>query len=543
MKKFLYFFLSISYVVNINAQNNVCCKVLDSLKLNNDNCCCENDTTYLCPIKDGKKIIPKTVIYDFKTGVIVYPSGTSKIGRGDAIRIKIVNFNRFLYQATINAKDTVHAAAIDNTNLFGSFSNISNLSSLVSNLAGTITTAGANIQNTASDFVNISRSFYSKMNQQKDTAKKDNKNGKSVMEVQRLLELKKRNDDLAEIFASNTKIIRTKDKDFHALKDEIDSLTNFGWSRLSKVLREPYPSCGEFKLITNTSIIDTISSGFIVLKNQIRSSLDNIKENRYKYLDAAAGYIDLIRAKDSVNFYVADSLIKSYYTQSMGYLNTLDSILSYKALQTITEPFDKMKDAKPCYNTEPLFLSGDSKMVNLIIKPWSDSARLTQGQTISFELPWTQRHIWGVTGGIYVGTLYNNNYTNRFDSISPTNKSYKLVSDNTSGGFEFGVNVLAYSDWKLNNNNDKNYWYGGIAFGAGTTIESKPKPRFFLGVNLANGMNNKLLITFGLSGGFVNRLSEAYSESASYVNEQSGYLKDVFKAGAFLSISYSFLNK
>lgn len=518
---------------------------IDSLKsiINPSNdCCCTNDNTVLCAdIHNFSIPTPYVVTYDFKTGNIAYPLENGKPGyrnlkRSDVVKIKIVNFNRFLYQAIINGKDSTHYGLIDNSNLFGSFSSISNLTTLVSNLAA-VNAAGQKS-------VPIQQYFESFTLPSIDNKKNDDK--KAIGRISRIKET--RIIELEKIFEKNTKYIRLNDISTHKIKDKIDSLISYSWSRITSVLREQYPTCDDFKNITDGTIRKTIENSFFDLKSEVLNQIDAIKLSRYEYLDETALYSDLIFAKGADTLRVQDSLIKTYYIQVQTYLTNADSILSYKNLQTTIEPFDKMKGAKPCFTSEPIFLLGDSKIINVQIRPWSDSIHNVYPQNFTIELPWSQKHIWGVAGGFYTGTLHNKLYTSKYDSFinkttnpQDTIRGYKLVSDNT-GGLEFGINVLAYSDWKLNSN-DKDYTYLGIAFGAGSTIESKPKPRVFIGANLSMGMNNRIVVTGGITGGFVDRLSSAYDQKSFYSTPQTGYLKDVLSVGGFLSFSYSFINK
>ena len=80
-------------------------------------------------------------------------------------------------------------------------------------------------------------------------------------------------------------------------------------------------------------------------------------------------------------------------------------------------------------------------------------------------------------------------------------------------------------------------------FGAGLTLESKPKPRVMFGIAFVTGEKNRLLISVGGIAGNVSRLSNAYDINGEYIKTPSGVVKDVMKAGGFLSINYSFLSK
>ena len=85
--------------------------------------------------------------------------------------------------------------------------------------------------------------------------------------------------------------------------------------------------------------------------------------------------------------------------------------------------------------------------------------------------------------------------------------------------------------------------YVGLSFGAGISLESKPKPRILLGASYVTGEKNKFVISFGIVAGFVNELSAAFSTTAIYKDVAANYQKDVIRTSSFFSINYSFLNK
>ena len=495
---------------------------------NKSSICKDDDTIIFSNSSKYNCSVPDTVVYDFKTGEIAFQKKSNTLRRGDAIRIKIIHFNQFLYQVTINGKDSVYKGMVDTSNLFGSFSSIGNLTSLVSNLVGTATIAGkinkslSNNQSKEEDAVySTTIAFY----------KKDKKN--------KLKGTIKKTSELQKLFTDNANLIRGYDRSIDSLKNKIDSLTTYGWSQLEKAEREPYPTSHNFDNLNNGEIKESFIRSFSELKRSIGNTLNSIKLNRYQYLDSVVGFVDLL--KDKTNL-MTDSLIKSFYTKNIALLTAVDTTLSYKKLQTIVERIELIKDTRPYYISEPIFLREDSKIINLQIIPWNknNSSLLPPQQSISFELPWTPRHIFGVTGGLYMGTLHNNTYSNEFDSTSVTSKGYRLIKENVTK-FEFGLNVLAYYDYKLGNN-DKCCCYLGGAFGAGTSIEPTLKPRIFIGPNLAFGTKNRLLITAGICCGYVSTLSAAYSTNVLYTTAQSGYSIDVLKLGGFLSISYSFIS-
>lgn len=495
-----------------------------------DTCCCKEEKSVCC---DGSTnfIEPKTVIYDFKTKKIAWPEGYNRLRRGDAVRIKVLHFNPFLYQVNINGRDSTHYALSDGSNLLSAFTSLSNLSSIVAGIANSITTPGPTVAKGAdlSSVVPLALTLMSAQATGNTTPPSNDAH----------IDLG-RQHELDALFSHYQKSIKVSAEGLELLKDSIN-LAAYYWARKFKSQRDPSPTCEEFSAMTSGTLIDTFERNFFNLKESFLNRSKNIKSEQEDYLNKTAKYADIIRAKDGLTDKVTDSLIKAYYFQSVNDLSKIDSVLSYRNLQGFVETIDKIRGLKPCFTSAPIFLLDDSKIISLQIKPWKDSASgLISDIPIVFELPWTQNRIWGISAGIYVSSLHNKNYTNQH--TSPTDTSYRLINDN-SGNIEFGINALAYAAWKLHPGKDNEYTYLGAIFGAGMSIESKPKPRIFLGGNFIEGRNSRLMFAMGLNIGYVDRLSSAYSQDVKYTIAQTGFIKEELQIGGFLSINYSFLSK
>ncbi len=108
--------------VTVKSQKSKRCKSFDSIdkKMNPDTgCCCNNDYSIKCfsPLTHDS-VNALTVLYDFKTKNIAFLKGNECLKRGDAIRIKVVNFNPFVYKVNIDNRDSSHNAIVDNGNQY-----------------------------------------------------------------------------------------------------------------------------------------------------------------------------------------------------------------------------------------------------------------------------------------------------------------------------------------------------------------------------------------------------------------------------------------
>ncbi len=486
-------------------------------------CCCKEESASLC-IDNATHNLENNgiIIFDFKTKNIFFPKDAYKFKRGSAIRIKVINLNPFLYQVNIDGRDSSAKAISDNNNLLSAFTNLSNLNTLVAGLSGSIGVPGAN----STPATNNTRFMSYNVGQ-------ENRKPKSNKEK---AEIKKKNEKLKEIFNQNKKKINKWNDEFNSLKKNINEAI-YKWDHLFASQRQLYPSCESFETIANAG--GTIKSDFDLLVTNLSDDVKQIRFDIENYTDSLIMYNELIIGEGQDENRATDSLIKANYQAAFSSFSFCDSLLNYKLLASLEQLIDRMKDVRPCYLSNPIFFAGDSRTISLGFKAWNDSLHLPVYNSINFEMPWTQRRVWGVSGGIYISSLHNQNYSN-----SPTDSSashYRLVKDNTSP-IEIGISALAYIAWKHNQTDVQAYNYWGFCFGGGMSIESSPKPRVLLGGTYVNGNTNRLMISAGFIGGFTEQLSDAYSTSVNYVAAQNGYMKKVFKPGIFVSVSYSFLN-
>ena len=246
-----------------------------------------------------------------------------------------------------------------------------------------------------------------------------------------------------------------------------------------------------------------------------------------------AKYIDCINLNPELK--TKQAFIDSFYKLANAELASFDTAISSKKIDDMYTAFIKLSQNKPCYTSLPIYINNDVKIFTINLKPVDDKSNLPAYQT-SFALPDYQYKIWGVSGGIFVNGLHNELYTNKRKENDTT---YNLVSEK-QGKVQLGVNALAYIGWQIKETRPD---YFGVCFGAGMSLESKAKPRVLLGVSFITGEKNRIGFSAGFTGGFVSKLSDAFSTTANYVKPAENYQKDVMKMSGFLSINYSFLSK
>lgn len=472
-----------------------------------------------------------TITFDFETKQAVMPTG--KFKKGEAYHLRIINYNPFLYKVAVNNTDST-VATPNSGGVLSFFLDPANLSGIAAGLLNTISPVPPVFQ------------------------------GEKFMEVKGvvaymanlpdLLEAYEQQDTLFEIKLAGRIVLDTavavrslqgKEREkaerlileIGALRSEINKAL-FAINRSASFQRLLYPDCNAFNLTTG-NIQSNIQNKVEPFIDSIRREKDTLRNALNQYLLLAAEYRDFIDRKAA--FRIPDSLIKTAYGLVTQDLNKMDSTISYQNIDALMSRFETLAQARPCFTSLPIFVQKDVNMIRLEMTPRFDSTALQPYKT-EFFLPWVQRRVYGVSAGIYLSGLFGDDYTLRTDVLPNAggghDTTYTLVKDDPSKA-EFGINALAYSAWKVSKGETPNYV--GVSFGAGLSVESKPKPRILLGVAYVNGERNRLVASAGIIGGFTGRLATAYSAGTPYKATPVNFIRDRFKPSVFLSVNYSFL--
>lgn len=481
-----------------------------------EDCCC-NIPASTC--LDGfNKIETSVMRLDFLTKEMGF--NKKKIKRGDAIQFEIVHFNPYLYKVELTADDSTVAVPI-NGKLASSFLDPSGLSGIVANLSKVVgVVPGAKSNTEELSHIDKSTGFEIQM-----------EHVKAAFDVEKLRPRKQDSIDAID------KIQATTEKNIEDRKQKIEDVFNsvntkfYELRRLFDAQHKLYPDCKDFNVSNNTLSHQQWDSLRRIIKEQIDASSSELRF----YSLAIADYRYLLKGKQ----YMADSIITVFYTTAVTQLNAALVKTGYDKEDDMTVQLQLMTQTSSCYRSLPLFLNSDVKKLTLNIKPRYDSLGLYSYST-DFSLPFVQGRIFGVSAGIHLDGLKNNNYAVK-TNIDPTvpDTTYSVVEDK-SGGIGLGINALAYTGWNISKNGTKAD-YLGFAFGAGLSIESSVKPRVMLGVAFIGGDRNRFIISSGITVGYVTRLSDAYDVNTKYYVAPSDYTRDITATSFYLSLSYSFL--
>jgi hypothetical protein len=494
-------------------------------------CCCPVESS--C-IADGKKINPIDIRFDFKSKDIGDPSDWYRIKKGDYVRLKIMNYNPNLYKILIDAKDSTVAPVISSS---FTFLDPTNLTGIVGNLLEKA--GGPPVAEGKKPLLDID------MFKETDDAGRP----KNVLnDVYRIKDCPKLADKktidtllcLHDFFQRHTVLVTARNTAIEELKTMIDEKF-YNIVRKFSAQHILYPDCNSFKSLASATDISGIESAMQNFRDTIQKQLSLIYKETRIYLIATSPYKSFIQKHEDLS--VDDSLVKKFYAEATATLKKYRDDIGYSKVADIILRLELLALNSSCYISFPIYIGDDVKKINLEFKPRFDTLGLP-GFATSLTLPPVQRKVWGISGGAFATGLHNDGHNTKiFTQTNPgggLDTLYSIVTDN-NGKAQVGINALAYTGWKLNENNQPDYM--GVCFGAGMSLESKPKPRILLGVSFITGERNRLLLSAGFVAGYVRTLSDAFDTTVNYTQRPSDYLKDILRANAFFSINYGFLTK
>ena len=502
-------------------------------KIIKDSCCCEIESS--CII-NGKKVRTKDIVVDFRSKEIGLYDYLKRIRKGEYVRVKVMNYNPYLYKVVVNSTDSSVTAPVDMGNVLTKFLDPGNLSTFITGLSdkvGMSTLSGPGITGLHDSIEVAAEDMY-----EIGACLKKKKIIRSKKEIE-VIDTTATVKCLNKFYSRLVYIFTLIDSFSTQLKDQIDTV-NFNFLRQFSVRRNLYPDCNHFSKPGIDSFIEHLKSEYARLRTELNTGIVGLNEEQRKYADAIEPFADLITGITSLKdnhkkatkfFEAADSVFSSF-----------KDVLSLKSLDDMMSKLENLAMASSCYISLPIFMSEEIKKINIELRSKADSLGITDYSTTLIIPPFQQR-IWGVSGGVYVTSLKNIGYGIQtvLPSGTVTDTTYNLVKDG-SGSMQFGISGLAYTGWKLKYNSN-NPDYLGVCFGAGISVESKPKPRILLGGSFISGEKNRLVISAGIIAGNVRRLSNAYESLTGLKVLPADFLKDEMKASWFFSINYSFLSK
>jgi hypothetical protein len=471
---------------------------------------------------------PYSVTVDFGNKTVSFPC-KDHFQRGDAVQVIVKNYNPYLYKVSINNSDTSTAVPAEGQ-IFSWFLNPSNLSAITGNISSLTAGMGRALP---ADEKQVEDSYSDRM----VTQQFDNFRPQTKARVQTLVATKPPKQTLTQIAQEDLKRWQdwTSDEvpDIESINDDITA----GLYTLSAATDDQYKLTPPPTSIGQTFIEarkTDLQDHFGTWRKEVKEELDTVKIRHSIFTLDIADYIPIFKKNSRVR--VGDSLINLFFVESISLLTKMDSLLSYPELQKRKTALLQLESLTDTYTTLPQYFLKDVKQLSIQVLPWNDSLKLSSFST-NIELPQLHHFILGVSGGFYISGLADQTYG--FDTAvnSPAvgDTAYTLVKTN-KGTTEIGVSTMAYGAWRL-----MNKFYFGPTLGAGISLASKPKPRFFLGGTFVLGETNRLMISGGLAAGFSTDLSPIFQSGKPYSHLPQNFTTDQMRSSWFISINYSFL--
>lgn len=472
-----------------------------------------------------------TIVFDFKSKAIQFPERKKNLKRGDAIWVKVKDYNPYLYQVIINNTDST-VYAFGNSDALSWFLDPSNLSTL----AGNISSLDVSPLLSPSQEISVEQAGKAVTLPLSKTEHLLNSLFKSSQESVTISKIKDEDivPSIEEKLKQHQNISARLYSEIISIREKLEE-TLYEFSRLPSFLWEILPKEEQFTGITDR--IKSIETGFGKLRKQVADVKTSVATANNLYNSEVLPFITDTYRNSHHDVRVGDSLIRKFYAEANVFVEKMETSSGYAQQKKYIDALKPLQLLSTTYLSAPLFYTADLKKFTIDIKAWSDSTKLPAFST-SFQYPWSQKNIWGVSGGIYMSGLHSNGYSAEA-VVNNVDTSYNLIPDNP-GKFEFGINALAYMGWRIN---EKNPWYMGGTFGTGFSIENKPKPRVFLGASALFGEKSKVILSLGACLGYVQRLSSLYENNHTNISVHEKYMKDEIKCNFFFSMNYSFLSR
>lgn len=258
------------------------------------------------------------------------------------------------------------------------------------------------------------------------------------------------------------------------------------------------------------------------LRKQIDSLKDIISSQQTAYNKFAEG---LLKSDETKKLITEDSLIKlndqrlkEGYTKAIAELTAAADKISYVKISGFFASLIRLENNKNrTYLSMPMQLNGDINKLTLTISPKVADAGL-QSYNATYEFPRKSFYV-GLGASFYYAKFRNDFYSIKETQTSDTTSHFNLIEENPERR-EIGFASLIHFGWKLNrvcNRQTRGLFGIHGTLGPALSLSSKPQFRMAVGAGISLGRNrNMLTLDFLRMGGYVNRLSNAYSMNEDY---------------------------
>lgn len=533
---------------------------------NNSQKTCNNTNNHCCNIDDNMKVIKLN--FENKTIDLSKVNKSCKLKEGDLYQIQVDHINLNLYNVAINKKDSIIPTSVTfpTIDLLG----IDNINKVI----GSIVTSTSAKQITTDQIQQvkdeISALNYQKAENQYKLANKelyfgeinDEQLQKMQIEIeQNIINLKNKQQQLEHNLTQLTEqmalIEDPKEKilnQINDLKNEVKkelnlakSPTHFSDSVLLKLNSHVLAykvsltsETKESKYLDNSDIsfeiiftsLDSIVNRFNDIEKSIKQLQSNYKEYSESLLKDPTT-LEIVK-KDSLTKLKMSELTKNI-TDAIATIEKSKSKISKDKIISFYQKLLNLENNKDrTYTSLPQQFNGDINKIKISITP-KDSA-FGPSYEATYQIP-KQKTYTGIDGGFYYAfDFINATYSTTETPSSDTTSTFQVVSENKSRG-EIGFTTLLHVGTKPCEKAD---WFGiNFATGPAISLSNKPQLRLSMGGGISLGRaKNMLSLSFLGMAGYVQRLSNVYSEGTNYGAKPEQVTISKLKTSYALSIGY-----
>lgn len=422
------------------------------------------------------------------------------IKRGDFYRVVFKNFNKNIYNVSINNTNVDIIKAIEVPN-FSSIS-LDNLIKLTSTF-----NYGTNPKTTIDDSLSFQKSgntdkFIFYLN---EGLYHNIKNLTPTENIIKRIEAYKKLTEAIIIIKNNIDLIKD---DIYAYKNHYIYDSDLGSESDLKILIQ--------NLRLNRNDLDNLLAALIEQSNQFEKIISDSKKLSQDDLKNIEGF-------------------RKLHQEATTKINELrDSLSAEKIDALFTMIIHLSKESY--YYSFPIQFTKDQSELKIELTPKNDKIPFQKEIIGPYTFPMVFPSYWSVGSSFYAGFGFKNERYSVISSVENEVSTYQIVKEE-SDNLEIGFSALVHRGKKFKNMSDIGLH---ITFGPGVSIEKNPRPRLLLGGGLSYGDKHNFSLDVGLIAGYVDTKSITVNENELYTVEPTNLTITKLKAGGFFSIGYFF---
>ncbi|GEM_PF-2979874 len=444
------------------------------------------------------------ITLDFNNKCFIYNECDLKnIKRGDFYKLKITGVNLNVYKVSINNEDSALTSALDLSQLIGF--NTDAISGLLASITNSTNSAMVGQDNRTESIKLVPQGVMTQIEP----------DATMVNAV-----LKKINEFSAFIDSTKKELI-----DFQV---DINSLMDEYYKSLNKLELEECPP--DFFKCTD---IDELYKEVSTHRNKLRTLYGDVIVKRSEINDSIPEYSEDMNKKYKLKEKI--EALDGNFGKLMTAIEASIGLIKHEEVQKIAGQLANFaNNASKEYESLPLQFTEDQTKLSIDITPHDSNSRLPS-YSMSLTFPMYKRTYLAIGLGLYWSPAMNNEaYSVRGKATSDSTAGYGLVQEDVSS-HEFGASVLVRYGWRFT----KNGMVGAhLAGGTGFSFTNPVKPRIMLGGGMSFGDRHRATFDLGVIGGYVDRLSNAFSVDEQYTAKPENVLVSKAKWSGFLTVGY-----